>query len=532
MKIGFSYARISTDSNKQGEGVSIEAQHSYNEIYAKSKQIKIQKHFSDRGKTGRNFNRPMINQLKADVKKAIELGFEVVVFIYDTSRFGRDVVGNLQFKREIQKVGAELVITSENLNATDSENFFMFGLKSLLAEQESMNISKRTKNSLRQISEMGYWSKSMLPFGYDKIQIDKRKTGKPNMDGWKLQKVFLEYLNSSTTRNHLRKYYFPQMPKNTFYELFHLRRLIFYSGRLPIPFKNKFQKIVKGKHDGIISVEQCDAIHQKVQFENRTNKGKSFITESDFSELFYLKGFLVNPKNGKPFTSSTTTKNKRTSFYHYYKDQDSSLSIPIHKAHFVFEKALSELVISDEEYKELTEMVKEEMNEQRAEQLKQRKLLVSNILSYQDKIESLDLNFDQYTPSTYERLRVQLQDAITKSESELQSIDKILSKQDDTMLEVLRTVKNISNIFHFADYEHKRRIVEGIFGDVIAIDVKNQIVQTPFLNPTIVSMCSKTDSYEHIKTVQDAFWASSTVLGANSDNFQTVCLQLAYRIAS
>lgn len=523
VKIGFSYARVSTQKQDKN-GVSIEAQHTYNLTYADKLGVEIKRQFSERGKTGRNFNRPEINALKRAAKSEIKKGHEVNIFFYDTSRLGRDVLGNEQFRRELQALGANVYISSENQNISNDDTFFMFGVKSLLAEQQSRDNGRRTSSGMRQVYEMGFLPLARLPFGYDKIKIGNRKTGKINDDGFLLQKIYLEYLEKSVNKSVLWHKYLPKMKKPTFYELFLEHRLIFYSGRIPIPMNKNYEKIVEGKHRGILTIEQCERLIKIQEIEaSKTNDNKSYFTNDEYQSIYWLKGLLWHEGTNKPYTSCPTSKPRKNEIRHYYRPQKGKgASLPVEKAHAVMMSALKELRLSDERYatlkKEVEKQIKIELKETHR-QLKNHKKDLSNL---QDKLSTLEENFDRYTPPIYERLFNSLDGKIKQIESKIKNCNKLIENVDDTMLQVIDVMRSVSNIVDVADVDYKQNIVEAIFGTRINIDLKNRVVRTAYFNPIIASMCCKSEDYKHIFLVDDGILTENLSRGTKTDDLQTI----------
>ena len=453
-KIGFSYARVSTEKQSQS-GVSIEAQHAYNLSFAKGLGVEVMKQFSELGKTGRNFNRPQIHALKRTVKKELKKGNDVFVFIYDTSRLGRDVLGNEEFRRELQKLGANVYITSENTNISNDDTFFMFGVKSLLAEQQSRDNGRRTSRGMRQVYEMGFLPLARLPFGYNKIKIGNRKSGEPNEDGFRLQKMYFEFLERSTDKNILWRKHLPEMRKSSFYDLFEDHRLIFYSGRIPIPMKRGFEKIVEGKHNGIITIEQCERIMQLNEIERqKPNDNKVYYTTDEYREIYWLKGLLWHEPSQKPYTSSSTTKPRKNEVRHYYRPQKGiGASLPVHKAHEVIMMALRELRLSEENYNDLKVEAQKQMHQYQATTHKKINDLEKDRKIIEKKIATLDANFDKYSPSIYERLLDGLNQKLSSIEEAIKNQYKLVENVDSTLLEVLDVMRSISNIIEVVVFD-------------------------------------------------------------------------------
>jgi len=165
------YTRVST--NKEEQLNSLENQKNFFENYAKRNNYELVRIYSDEGLSGLKLkNRTEFLNMMEDARKGL---FDIVI-TKGLDRFSRNTVHFLQAIRELKELGIDTVFLTNNLNVI-GQGELTLGIFSLLAQEESSNISKRTKWGKKQQS----LREGCVPtcvFGYDIVQVkdkDNRK---------------------------------------------------------------------------------------------------------------------------------------------------------------------------------------------------------------------------------------------------------------------------------------------------------------------------------------------------------------------
>jgi len=148
MKKAIAYCRksIKPKSNVT-ESESIEYQ--LNSIYdhAKNNDIEVIKAYNDVGYSGKNTNRPELNEILQDLKSGkVEVDG---LLMYSTDRFGRDLEHNVNTMKEILEYVDSVSLVAENLSS-DSEYFKMlFLLLTATAQEERERLHKRQASGMK-----------------------------------------------------------------------------------------------------------------------------------------------------------------------------------------------------------------------------------------------------------------------------------------------------------------------------------------------------------------------------------------------
>ncbi|QGT99489.1 Site-specific recombinase [Candidatus Syntrophocurvum alkaliphilum] len=134
------YARVSTDSEKQGE--SLENQVSYYEnLITSNPKYEFIGVFADQGITGTTENRPEFQKMLEFCRQ----GKIDLIITKSISRFARNTTVMLQTVRELKEIGVEVRFEKENINTLSGDGELMLTVLSSFAEEESRSVSENIK---------------------------------------------------------------------------------------------------------------------------------------------------------------------------------------------------------------------------------------------------------------------------------------------------------------------------------------------------------------------------------------------------
>lgn len=167
------YARVSTEHDSQKE--SIINQVSFFKRYIEERSWSIVDVYSDEGVSGTSIKKRA--ELKRLLKDARLKKFDCVLF-KSVSRFARDLKDGIDMKRELSQLGIRLIFVQENIDTSDQQGEFLFGIHMLVAQQESEQTSQRSKFGLRERARKGHFTGSIAPYGYikngSKLELDEK----------------------------------------------------------------------------------------------------------------------------------------------------------------------------------------------------------------------------------------------------------------------------------------------------------------------------------------------------------------------
>jgi len=159
------YARVSTDSDSQGE--SLENQITYYEnLISSNPDYEYVGIFADQGISGTTDRRPEFQRILELARR----GEIDLIITKSISRFARNTTIMLQTVRELKDIGVEVRFEKENINTLSGDGELMLTVLSSFAEEESRNISENVKWRIRKDFQRGKIFINTKRFlGYDKV---------------------------------------------------------------------------------------------------------------------------------------------------------------------------------------------------------------------------------------------------------------------------------------------------------------------------------------------------------------------------
>lgn len=165
------YERLSKDDEQQGESNSILNQKKYLEKYATTAGFINQKHYTDDGFTGRNFNRPGFQALLAD----IEEGKVGTVIVKDMSRFGRNYL-QVGFYTEITfpQKGVRFIAINNGVDSNSPNDNDFVPFLNIMNEWYARDTSNKIKSIFLSRMNDGKRCSGSIPYGYNRLPEDKQ----------------------------------------------------------------------------------------------------------------------------------------------------------------------------------------------------------------------------------------------------------------------------------------------------------------------------------------------------------------------
>jgi len=172
------YVRVSTREQAQ-EGVSLDAQTERIAAFCQAKGWELVAVYRDEGKSGKNLDRPGIQEMIHDLQ-AVQVGVVVVLKLDRLTRSVRDL-GTL-----IEDIfaGVSLVAVDGSLDSSTASGRMVVNLLGSVGQWEREVIGERTRDALAYKRERGEWC-GRIPYGF-RVNPD---TGKLEEDPEAMQTV-------------------------------------------------------------------------------------------------------------------------------------------------------------------------------------------------------------------------------------------------------------------------------------------------------------------------------------------------------
>ena len=162
MKVAL-YVRVSTQEQLK-EGYSIGEQIERLTKYSESMGWKVYKVYNDGGYSGKDMERPALQDLIQDIKKVDK------VVVYKLDRLSRNQRDTLMLIEDVfLKNNVDFVSMSENFDTSTPFGRFMIGILSTFAQLEREQIKERMSMGKDARAKEGRWHGGTLPIGYDYV---------------------------------------------------------------------------------------------------------------------------------------------------------------------------------------------------------------------------------------------------------------------------------------------------------------------------------------------------------------------------
>ncbi len=163
MKQAIGYCRVSTDGQVGEDKFGLEAQKEQIRLFALGNKYEIVEWAIDDGYSGATLDRPALNELLyGDVgNPPIE-----AVIVAKNDRMSRDMEQYFYVSFSLKKKNIELKSVSEDFGQMGVFANIMSSLAMFIAEQERINIAKRTSGGRKIKAAAGGYSGGRAPYGY------------------------------------------------------------------------------------------------------------------------------------------------------------------------------------------------------------------------------------------------------------------------------------------------------------------------------------------------------------------------------
>jgi site-specific DNA recombinase len=156
------YSRVST--NRQAiEGISIDDQLAQIEAYCVREALAFTRHYTDRGLSGSDEDRPELQRMVADALTKPRLFDRIVV--HSASRLFRDAAIMELTIRRLRRAGVEVIFITQP-TTHDSTGDMVRQILGIMDEHTAKETAKHVKRSMIANAKAGFWNGATPPFGY------------------------------------------------------------------------------------------------------------------------------------------------------------------------------------------------------------------------------------------------------------------------------------------------------------------------------------------------------------------------------
>lgn len=160
------YARVSTDEQASGDYNSIDSQIDICKHYIQIQKEKNWEHvksYTDPGYSGKDLERPGIQELIKDIKA----GSVDVVIVYKIERLVRSLIDFYKLWDVFEANGVAFASATQQFDTSAAIGKLMLNILLSFAQFERENTVEKTRDKMKQRAKLGKWHGGWVPFGYN-----------------------------------------------------------------------------------------------------------------------------------------------------------------------------------------------------------------------------------------------------------------------------------------------------------------------------------------------------------------------------
>ena len=420
------------------EGYSIEAQIELVTAYLKSKECTEFKVYTDPGYSGKDLNRPAIQQLIQDIKD----GKIDTVLVFKLDRLSRSQKDTLYMIEEVfNKYDVGFISIRESFDTTTPFGKAMIGILSVFAQLERETIIERTRLGLKKRAEDGYWrGGGKLPFVYDYDRNTGILVVNPE------RKIIFDLMK--TLR--LQGFSYPQLEAVTGIDQAWIQNILNCKTNLGlIPYKGE---TYKGKHEAVISQEEFDEL--QIIEKNRS--------QSQRASHYILSGKIYCGRCGAKYRYQKWGQrivcycySQQKSKPKYIKDPNcDNKRLDSFEIEDAFLEQLFEMSLDENKFNETFELTNENIQEELNSRIGKIQKQIDNLVNFLAEGLAVDDIKNKISELTLERNNTikQLEEEKIKFAQKQKSYDSI---------------KDLSLVWNQLQYTEQRNIIDNILNKIV-----------------------------------------------------------------
>lgn len=437
------YVRVSTDL--QVEGYSIEAQIELVEAYLKSKEWGEYKIYTDPGFSGKDLNRPAIQELIQDIKD----GKIDCVLVYKLDRLSRSQKDTLYLIEEVfNQNDCGFISIRESFDTTTPFGKAMIGILSVFAQLERETILERTRLGLKKRAEDGYWrGGGKIPFCYDYDKSTGELTINPE------RKVIFDLMK--TLR--LQGYSYNQLEKVTGYDESWIQGILKAKTNLGlIPYKGE---LYQGRHEATITEAEYEQLEEIEKARSGSKGAKHYLLTGKIycghcgAKYRYQKWgqriicYCYSQQKSKPrLVKDPNCRNNRLDSFEI---EDSFL------------EQLFEMTLDENKFRDAFNLTRVDIQQELSDRIEKIQTKISNLIGFLSEGMAVD--------EVKERIQ-----ALTDEKISIEKSLEIARKKDNLNVSYSE-IKNLSMIWNSMPFEEQREVVEQLLDKIVVDNNKLKI---------------------------------------------------------
>lgn len=355
------YTRVSTDEQAKN-GLSLQGQKESALKYCADIGAEVENFFSDEGESAKTANRPKLLEALEYCKKNFKSVDYFVVWKFD--RLARNTEDHLIIRATLKKFGIKICSVTEHLE-DDPTGRLMETILAGYAQFDNEVRGERSSAGVKRRIEEGGWP-HMAPLGYTNFTDSlRRPTLKANETAPMIKSYLLEYLKGGRNLREMNQYAWELGIRSksgkrlSYQQSINILRNPIYAG---LVLSKMLSSPIQGLHEGLITLEQHEAIIEKLDGKKNGKSGAIFLADWPLRNGFLKCADCSNSLTGSaprgrkkhyPMYSCTTCRARSVGH---------RVSVPREEVHKQFEMLLESITPNEIAMKLFREVVVKKWN--------------------------------------------------------------------------------------------------------------------------------------------------------------------------
>ena len=321
------YIRVSTIKQAE-EGFSLDAQTEHLTNYCKANGYIVYKVYADRGKSGKNTNRPELQQMLSDMRE----GKFKKILVMKLDRISRSVLDLENLITEMKANNCDFESATEKLDTDSAMGMMFIRLLGIFAAFERDRKSERVNETFAYMVDNGQPITGLQPIGYKIEEVNgvKRVVKDKEQEEF-INAMFSYFLDSLTVRS-------TYLYAKSNYDYSHSF--------------NSFSRIFKNEiYAGIYKDNQnyCEPYITKEQYETIQKHLEKNPKKTPTDRIYIFSGLVVCGTCGCSFGAETRKAEKKigTRYYKLYRCNNKKINKACTNSHCIFENTLEQYLLDN-----------------------------------------------------------------------------------------------------------------------------------------------------------------------------------------
>lgn len=361
----------------------------------------------------------------------------------------------------------------------------MLNIRLGLAEEESLNTSRRTKQNLSAIKQKGYYVGSLPPKGFSKIVLpNHRKSLEP--DGTDTLIIIAHTFKSFLYGNVARGYFLHSgkqlgFSRSKFYELF---KNPVYAGLNRVEQDGMIEYVKANWFEHrIIEPEEWQMMQKKIN--KQANSPSKTIKQNG---KYWLKGHLFDLEGVRMSASASKGRSRRYTYYHSMRK--GSKNIPVAVAHNMIFALFGRIKLKKEVLEYVEQVIRQNLKLEDKDRRAREATIKRDLTAIDKRLKEINRQYalGDIELGEFRELKNIIEEQKEERLIKLDKIDTEVFINERIITESIKLIPNLKSFIRTGTQEVRSLILNTFFPNGIFCDLEKGQIGTPYLNQMVTQL--------------------------------------------